>query len=173
MLKQGLSQKLLQKLSPQQIQFIQLLQLNTIELEKRVDEELTENPALESEKTDVGDPMDMQSENPDFNNNEGENNAEPESEENDYDDYEVDISDYMGDDDGGDYGYSTDNGSDEERRVLTIAEQRSLYDILNEQLAAIRLDAREKELAKHLIGMIEEDGYMRRPLKNIAYDMAF
>ena len=55
MLKQGLSQKLLQKLSPQQIQFIQLLQLNTLELEKRVDEELTENPALESEKTDVGD----------------------------------------------------------------------------------------------------------------------
>ena len=81
MIKQQLSQKLLQKLSPQQIQFIKLLQLNTLNFQERVDEELLENPALESGK----DEDDIQSD---------------EQEDMDYSSEELDISDYMNDDDG-------------------------------------------------------------------------
>ncbi|MGZ5305005.1 MAG: RNA polymerase factor sigma-54, partial [Bacteroidia bacterium] len=74
MLKQGLSHKLLQKLSPQQIQFIQLLQLNSTELEKRADEELTENPALESDKSEVND-GEGSDEAPEFESNEETNDS--------------------------------------------------------------------------------------------------
>jgi RNA polymerase sigma-54 factor len=172
MLKQGLSQKLLQKLSPQQIQFIQLLQLNTTELEKRVEEELVENPALESERADTGDGEALAQEQPDF-----EATAESPEEDSDtgYEDYEVDLSDYMGDKDDYEYGYDyvSDNSADEERRELPFAGTSTLLDNLQEQLAAIRLNDRDRLLATHLIGMLEEDGYLRRPLKNIAYDLAF
>jgi RNA polymerase sigma-54 factor len=171
MLKQGLSQKLLQKLSPQQIQFIQLLQLNSTELEKRVDEELTENPALESDKTDIND-GEGSGEAPEFESNE-EINDSSESEDNDYDDYEVDLGDYMSNDSDSDYGYSGESDPNEDRKDLPYAQQSSLYETLYEQLAGARLDDREKELARHLIGMLEEDGYLRRPLKNVAYDLAF
>src|SRR6185369_12294911 len=96
MLKQGLSQKLLQKLSPQQIQFIQLLQLNTQELEKRLDEEMTENPALEIEKNET----EAEQEEEKFETEEtfDVDGGETEDEGNDYDDYETDLGDYMGDD---------------------------------------------------------------------------
>jgi RNA polymerase sigma-54 factor len=166
MLKQGLSQKLLQKLSPQQIQFIQLLQLNTIELEKRVDEEITENPALESEKTDVGEP---EQEDEKF---EAEAEGEDESEENDYDDYETDLSDYMSDEQE-DYTYTGQTDPNEEKREIPFANVNTLYDVLNEQLNAVNISERDKELARHLIGMLEEDGYLRRPLKSVANDLAF
>jgi len=85
MIKQQLSQKLLQKLSPQQIQFIKLLQLNTLNFEERVEEELLENPALENGK------------------DEEEESSYEESDDLDYDSKqdELDISDYMNDDDGG------------------------------------------------------------------------
>src|SRR6185437_6981426 len=171
MLKQGLSQKLLQKLSPQQIQFIQLLQLNTQELEKRVDEEITENPALETEKnesTDVDsneeEKFDSEAE-PDFDDSD-------ENEANDYDDYETGLDEYIGDD-GDDYSYSGQTDQNEEKRELPIANVNTLFDVLNEQLDAVDLNPREKLLARHLVGMLEEDGYLRRPLKSIANDLAF
>lgn len=157
MLKQGLNQKLLQKLSPQQIQFIQLLQLNLTELEGRLEEELAENPALE-----VGE----EGENEDLANQ----NEEPEK-ENDWED-DIDVSDYMSDDDGNDnYAYSHD--SDAENDDIPYAGAQTLFSILEAQLNTTRLDERETILARHLIGMIEDDGYIRRPLKNIAYDLMF
>jgi RNA polymerase sigma-54 factor len=168
MLKQGLSQKLLQKLSPQQIQFIQLLQLNSTELEKRVEEEITENPALESDKSDTGDSEPGETENYETE----EYESEDSDSENDYDDYEVDIGDYMSGD-GDDYSYSGQSDPNEEKRETPFANVSTLYDVLMEQLYSVRLGEREKELARHLIGMLEEDGYLRRPLKNIAYDLAF
>jgi len=168
MLKQGLSQKLLQKLSPQQIQFIQLLQLNTLELEKRVDEEITENPALETEKTEGSD---AESDEDKFDGDDSD--GEDESEENDYDDYETDLGDYMGDDEAGDYAYTGQSDPNEEKRELPFATVNTLYDMLNEQLDAVNISDRDKMLARHLIGMLEEDGYLRRPLKNIANDLAF
>ena len=186
MLKQGLSQKLLQKLSPQQIQFIQLLQLNTTELEKRVDEELTENPALENDKTEngeteAGDDIDnfnledgdiASKADEDVDDNEFDGDAEIESINYDDDYDEMDISQYMGDDDS-DYAYSGQVDPDDDKREIPFANTSTLFESLTEQLDAMRLDEREKELAKHLIGMLEEDGYLRRPLKNIAYDLAF
>jgi RNA polymerase sigma-54 factor len=167
MLKQGLSQKLLQKLSPQQIQFIQLLQLNTIELEKRVDEELTENPALESDKTDAGE---AEQEEEKFEAPEQE--GEEESEDNEYEDFETDLSDYMGDEEE-DYAYTGQTDPNEEKRELPFANVSTLYDVLNEQLDAVNISERDKLLARHLIGMLEEDGYLRRPLKSVANDLAF
>jgi len=171
MLKQGLSQKLLQKLSPQQIQFIQLLQLNTQELEKRVDEEITENPALETEKMESA-----EGEEPEEEKFEAESDNDfddsDENEDNDYDDYETGLDEYIGDD-GDDYAYSGQNDPNEEKRELPMANVNTLYDVLNEQLSAVDLNEREKILAAHLIGMLEEDGYLRRPLKSIANDLAF
>lgn len=166
MLKQELSHKLLQKLSPQQIQFIQLLQLNTSELEKRLDEELAENPALEVEEQDHQD----------------KDNGIPEADESSSVDEEVDndiqsdfdINEYVSLDEyeSFDPNYSSDE-DDDNKRELPIASVSTLYDLLNEQLASINLDERELLLANHLIGMIEEDGYLRRPLVSIAYDLAF
>jgi RNA polymerase sigma-54 factor len=174
MLKQGLSHKLLQKLSPQQIQFIQLLQLNSTELEKRLEEELTENPALEMENAEGEVPSDANAEtrNEEFEGNE-ESTGESEEAESDYDDYEVELEDYTNDDYEPDYGYGNEFDPNEERREAPLASTSSLYETLYEQLAAVRLSDREKQLARHLIGMLDEDGYLRRPLKNVAYDLAF
>lgn len=168
MLKQGLNTKLLQKLSPQQIQFIQLLQLTTAELEKRVEEEITQNPALEMDKEDKPD------------NREGD---QTERSEDDYekveedvaamdDTQEVDISDYLNDEDDYSY-YSTPRDPNEEDREIPIANYSTIYDNLYEQLAALKFTEHERDLAEHLIGMLDEDGYLRRPLKNIVYDLAF
>jgi RNA polymerase sigma-54 factor len=167
MLKQGLSQKLLQKLSPQQIQFIQLLQLNTLELEKRVDEEITENPALESDKTEV---EGNESEEEKFEADDAE--GEEDREENDYEDFGTDLGDYMGDE-GDDYAYTGQTDPNDEKRELPFANVNTLNDVLNEQLSAVNLSDREKILSSHLIGMLEEDGYLRRPLKSVANDLAF
>lgn len=185
MLKQGLSQKLLQKLSPQQIQFIQLLQLNTTELEKRVEEELTENPALESEggegnDSEAGNEADTyEADNTDTEEFEADDKEEDYDEDadmesldydSDYDD--LDLTQYMGEE-GDDYAYTGQVDPNEDRKEMPFTSASTLYESLNEQLAAVRMGELEKDLARHLIGMLEEDGYLRRPLKNVAYDLAF
>ena len=171
MLKQGLSQKLLQKLSPQQIQFIQLLQLNTSELEQRIEEEITDNPALENEKIDdAGEDAQEGTEKEGENESETDGEGGDEDELNYEDDFEENLNDYLGDEDEYEYG---GNDAAEEKKEIPFANVNTLYDTLTEQLESTRIPEKEKELARHLIGMIEEDGYLRRPLKNIAYDMAF
>jgi RNA polymerase sigma-54 factor len=161
MLKQTLNQKLLQKLSPQQIQFIQLLQLNSAEIESKVEEELAENAALETGKEDGdmdGDELDME--------------KDMDSESVEHEDTFEDLGDYLSDDD--DYhSYTPEYDKNEERREIPHASITTLYESLQEQLNAVELNPRQKLIADHLIGMIEEDGYLRRPLKNISYDMAF
>src|SRR5436190_10935206 len=104
MLKQGLSQRLLQKLSPQQIQFIQLLQLNSTEFEKRVDEEMTENPALETEEKAEDTPeAEQEFEEPA---EEPQEKTEEESYEEDLaNETEPDLSEYMAEE-GDDYNYA-------------------------------------------------------------------
>ena len=177
MLKQGLNQKLLQKLSPQQIQFVQLLQLNTTEFEKRVEEEITENPALESEgpdgqTTDTNDNFDENFDGPGESSSTEEFSGE-EDESYDNDNFAEDMNEYLGGDDGDDYSSYQDSDPNDNYKELPFVQGNTLYDSLQEQLDAQRMTDREKELGRHLIGMIEEDGYMRRPLKNVAYDMAF
>lgn len=160
MLKQGLNQKLLQKLSPQQIQFIQLLQLNTAEFEQRLEEEMESNPALEENNYADEDSEET------FESAE----EEPEFEENElYDD--VDIEEYLPDDDT--INTYTPRDPNIEDKDIPVASAQSLYERLSEQLSSVKMDDRKEQLLLHLIGMIDEDGYLRRPLKNIAYDLAF
>jgi len=159
MLKQGLNQKLLQKLSPQQIQFIQLLQLNLTELENRLEEELAENPALETGE-----------EGPEDSDSQTDEREATETETEWEDDF--DVNEYLSDDDGNDSYYnSVDPEGD--RDEIPYAGAQTLFSKLEAQLNTSRLNEHESQLARHLIGMIEDDGYIRRPLKNIAYDLMF
>ncbi|OEK05442.1 RNA polymerase factor sigma-54 [Roseivirga misakiensis] len=157
MQKLSLNQSLSQKLSPQQIQFIKLLQVPTAELDTRVEEELEINPALEEGREE-----------------------EPVQEKEEFDDAEVsstedlNVEDYLGDDDYSGYKMQGDgNYSDEEDREMPVAMQASLNDQLEAQLGFLGLDERQEVIAKQLIGSIETDGYIRRELDSIVNDLAF
>jgi RNA polymerase sigma-54 factor len=164
MQKLGFNQQLQQKLSPQQIQFIKLLQVPTAELESRIEEELEINPALEEAEPDHADES---SEEP----------AQEEEQEESQDDQsndEPDISDYLKDDDIGSYKTQSDNGDDEEDdREIPYASGSTLQDNLLTQLGFIGLDERQTTIAQQLIGSIEGDGYIRRELESIVNDLAF
>ena len=161
MQKLHLSQVLSQKLSPQQIQFIKLLQVPTAELESRVEEELEINPALE----------------------EGKEEDSSESEDNDYEDTfedeagfedkDVNIDDYLSDDYSGYKMQGDGNGGEEEEKEMPIMMVESLTDHLNTQLGFLRLDETKETIGKQIIGSIEADGYIRRPMQAIVNDLAF
>ena len=182
-LKQELSQKLFQKLSPQQIQFIKLLQLNTQDFEEKVGQELLDNPALEN-LDGVDEAIDYRI-NDDRNNDDRKEKPESTKEEtgpeepvidNAYDDYGQDINvDELlragGDDDYGSFRMGEDY-SNEEHREMPLAAQSTFHEYLYEQARAIFED-RELELVYHLIGSIEDDGYLRRELRSIVNDLAF
>lgn len=174
MLKQTLTQKLLQKLSPQQIQFVQLLQLNTAEITNKVEEEIAENAALEKAKEDSQEEQESQETEIVESPAEETEESEPAEELVDYesDFFESDLSEYMGDEDNY-QNYTPDYFASEEKKEIPVASTTTLFDLLNDQLSNTELNGREELIARHLIGMIEEDGYLRRPLKNIAYDLAF
>lgn len=160
MLKQTTSQKLLTKLSPQQIQLMKLLQVPTINLEQRVKEELEANPALE-EGLDRGDSLDKDID---------------QSEEAKEDTFELDdyIQDYI-DDDPSSYKLRADNySSDEEDKQVPIALQISFHEFLEQQLGLLRLSDEEDIIIAHqLIGSIDEDGYLRRNIMSILDDLMF
>lgn len=155
----GLSQNLQQKLSPQQIQFIKLLQVPTAELENRIEEELEINPALEEGSADDADSKD-------------EDAPEAEQTESTEADAEVDIKDYLQDDDYSGYKSQSD-GDDEEERDLPIPMASSLHESLISQLGFLGLDDRQFAIGKQLVGSIESDGYIRRDMEAIANDLAF
>jgi RNA polymerase sigma-54 factor len=157
MQKLGLNQSLQQKLSPQQIQFIKLLQVPTAELESRIEEELEINPALEE-----GEEKEVQ-EDP---------NSEEEVPEPTASEEEVDIKDYLQDDDYSGYKMQGD-GDDEEDRDLPIPMSTSLHEALMNQLDFLGLDEKEYTIGKQLVGSIETDGYIRRELDSIVNDLAF
>lgn len=157
MQKLGLNQSLQQKLSPQQIQFIKLLQVPTAELESRIEEELESNPALEE-----GEEKEVQ-EDP---NSEEEVPETPSSEE------EVDIKDYLQDDDYSGYKMQGD-GDDDEDREMPIPMSTSLHEALMNQLDFLGLGEKEYVIGKQLVGSIETDGYIRRDLDAIVNDLAF
>lgn len=153
MQKLGLTQSLQQKLSPQQIQFIKLLQVPTAELEGRIEEELEENPALEEGKEE---PEDI----------EDEYQEEERSEED-----EIDVDDYLRDDDFS--GYKMQGDGDNEDKEMPIATYSTLNERLMDQLGYLKLDDRQYTIGKQLIGSIESDGYIRRDLEAIINDLAF
>ena len=173
-LSQNLQQKLLQKLSPQQIQLMKLLQVPTANLEERIKEELEENPALEVTDEDGADAYEEKDEFSDNSSSED----DYESEERDKDDlYEnIDISDYVheGDDDIADYKLRDDNyGEQEEKATMPYKVETSFYEVLEAQLGMLNLDEREYKIAEQIIGSIDEDGYLRRETSAIVDDLAF
>ena len=166
MQKLGLSQSLQQKLSPQQIQFIKLLQVPTAELEGRIEEELEVNPALEE-----GEEQEQEQEKPEESPAESESEEVPETSTSSDDD--VDIKDYLGDDDYSGYKMQGDGDEDEDNREMPIPMSSSLHEQLMNQLDFLGLDERELAIGKQLVGSIESDGYIRRDLEAIVNDMAF
>jgi RNA polymerase sigma-54 factor len=171
MLKQSLQQKLLQKLSPQQIQLMKLLQVPTIALEQRIKEELEINPALEEGSED--DDEDAQEEERDENDpvenefEEGGDNAETESKD------DFDISDYIQDDEPY-YKLNANNTSaDDERNEIPLSVGNTFHELLLNQLGLCDFDDRQYLIATHLIGSLDDDGYLRREVRALVDDLAF
>jgi len=175
-LSQNLQQKLLQKLSPQQIQLMKLLQVPTANLDERIKEELEENPALEVTDEAHDDYEENKDEFAEASTTEEEYSSE-ESELSSEDQYEnIDISDYVqdGDDEIADYKLRDDSyGEQEEKTTMPYKTETSFYEILDAQLGMLKLDDREFKIAEQIIGSIDEDGYLRRETAAIVDDLAF
>lgn len=169
MLKQTLQQKLLQKLSPQQIQFIKLLQVPTVSLDTRIKEELEENPALED--TSLANMNEPVEEYPDKDPDEDTFNEDDQSGELD----EFNVDDYLQADDINDYGSSqTGSGDDEdERKEIPIAIQNSFFENLQQQLDLLALSDKDFLIGQQIIGSLDDDGYLRRPISSLIDDLAF
>jgi RNA polymerase sigma-54 factor len=168
-LSQGLYQKQLQKLSPQQIQLMKLLQVPTAQLEERIKEELEENPALEQGEEDSKE---------EFENTEEEVAAEDEFDldgsEDEYDN--IDVSEYIqeGDDEVGDYKLRDDNYPElDDSKTIPHKVEISFNEILLEQLGHLNLDAHLQPIAEQVVGSLDDDGYLRREISSIVDDLAF
>src|SRR5690554_4815264 len=159
MFKQSLQQKLLQKLSPQQIHLMKLLQLPTVALEQRVKEELESNPALDEGK-----------EKDDFDAEE-ERYEERDDAKDELEDF--DFSDYM-DDDTPDYKYQVSNkGKDDDEKEIPYSGGTTFHERLLAQISLQDLSEEEEAIANHLIGSLDDSGYLRRDLESIEDDLAF
>jgi RNA polymerase sigma-54 factor len=169
-LSQSLQQKLLQKLSPQQIQLMKLLQVPTANLEERIKEELEENPALEVTEDNHED---------NFEDGLGEEFSESDEFDNDgsEDEYgSIDISDYVheGDDEVGDYRLRDDNyGDNDEQKTIPHRIEKTFHEHLLDQLGMLPLDDRKQRIAEQIIGSLDDDGYLRREITAIVDDLAF
>ncbi len=171
-LSQSLQQKLLQKLSPQQIQLMKLLQVPTANLDERIKEELEENPALE--QSDEGHEDEYTDELKDEFDSVNEEDSEPDGSEDDYDN--VDISEYVVDDDGeiADYKTRDDNYPEmDDQKVIPIRVEVSFHELVLNQLGMLELDERNYKIAEQIVGSLDDDGYLRRELSSIADDLAF
>jgi RNA polymerase sigma-54 factor len=170
-LSQSLQQKLLQKLSPQQIQLMKLLQVPTANLEERIKEELEENPALEVAEDDHDDGL------TDDSKDEFETADEEFESEGTQDEYDnIDISEYVNDhdDDVADYKLRDENYPDaEDKQTVTHKLETSFYDMLLDQLGMLKLDDRTRRIAEQIVGSIDDDGYLRRETASIVDDLAF
>ena len=168
MLRQNLQQKLLQKLSPQQIQFIKLLQVPTVSLDTRIKEELEDNPALEDlSLANMNDPVE---EYPDRDPEEDNFNQEDSQESLD----EFNVDDYLQDDNINDYGTKYEqNGDDDDRKEIPIAVQNSFFESLQAQLDLLPLSDKDFRIGQQLIGSLDDDGYLRRPVNSLVDDLAF
>ncbi len=164
MLKQNLQIKLGQKLAPQQIQLMKLIQLHTLEFQEELERELEENPALEVVKEDSGDEDDFSSLDSDY-----------ESEGSESIDTDFDVDEYLYDDEpsykSASSNYSADDEDFDNESLLT--EGQSLYDYLMEQIHLSSIDDEDLKIAEYIIGNLDNDGYLRREIKAIVDDLAF
>lgn len=182
MLKQQLSHKLQQKLSPQQIQLMKLLQIPTAVLDQRIQEEMEANPALEE-----GDDFDEEDELSEIIRTSEEQDSETTEEGEDIDDLERDelppegevslddyLTDYM-DDDEASYKTRGDNyNADEEQKTMPLAVEDTFHEYLEQQLGMLTFkDEREETIARQIIGSIDDDGYLRREIDAILDDLVF
>lgn len=165
MLKQGLQQKLLQKLSPQQIQFIKLLQIPTVLLDSRIKEELEENPALEDGS------LSSVEDTPEYSLDEQDDNPDNEYSEQD----EFNLDDYLQDDSQDDgYKSAIDNDSDDDdKKEMPIAVSTTFHETLSLQLNLSVLGDHEFLVAQQILGSLDDDGYLRRPIIALVDDLAF
>ncbi|HZG24606.1 MAG TPA: RNA polymerase sigma-54 factor, partial [Chitinophagaceae bacterium] len=168
-LSQSLQQRLLQKLSPQQIQLMKLLQVPTANLEERIKEEMEENPALEQGEND-DDNFDEHKDD----DSGSDDDYEMDGNEDDYGN--VDISDYVadGDDEVGDYKLRDDNYPEiDDNKVIPYRVETTFHDMLADQLGMLKLNERDLRIAEQIVGSIDDDGYLRRETASIQDDLAF
>ena len=156
--KQSLNQKLLQKLSPQQIKLMKLIQLSTIELENRIDNELTENPALESEN---------------ISNNEVSDFEEDYTNDLDYQERDINLDQYISDDEIPNYKLYSQSSYDNEEQEIVLNSGKNLFEILNDQLREHKLSEKDYEIGYYIIGCINDDGYLNRKPLQICDDLVF
>jgi len=162
MLKQFLNFRLSQKLSPQQIQLMKLIQLPTLAFEQRIKKEIEENLALESGKDDKTSELDEP-----FSDNDYEDSDQITAED-------INIDDYLSDDEIPDYKLRSNNyNSDNDDKTIPYASGISFTQYLTSQLNTFRLNDESYLIAKFLIGSIDESGYIRRPLIDLTDDLAF
>jgi RNA polymerase sigma-54 factor len=158
MLKQQLQQKLQQKLSPAQIQVIKMLEVPTLELEERIRQELEENPALEE-----GAEADNDSDNEDdFNSEDGGNNDD------------IDLDEYMADDDIPDYKLKANNTSkDDKYEEIPFSVGMTFHEFLIDQVGLLQLSEKDRLLTEYVIGNIDDEGYLRRTPEAMVDDIVF
>jgi len=169
-LSQSLQHKLLQKLSPQQIQLMKLLQVPTAILEERIKEEMEENPALEQGEEGHDDEFEAT----DIETDENKEDYEMDGSEEDYEN--IDISDYVheGDDEVGDYKLRDDNYPEQDdNKVIPHKVETSFIELMMQQLGMLTIDDEKKKIAEQLIGSLDDDGYLRREIGAIIDDLAF
>lgn len=154
----SLQQRLLQKLSPQQIQVIKLLEIPTMQLEQRIKSELEENPILELVESE----------------DDGEKYEEETTNEESPSDDEFSLEDYMNEEDIPNYRLTTNNYSKDDKQVdIPYSSGVDFHDSLIDQLSMTYLNDEQKQVAEYIIGNIDEDGYLRRDLLAISDDLAF
>lgn len=172
-LSQSLQQRLLQKLSPQQIQLMKLLQIPTANLEERIKEELEENPALEVNEDandDVHDTDDLKDEFDSSN----EEDFEADGSDDEYEN--LDLSEYVheSDDEIADYKTRDDNYPEyDDKKTMPFKMDVSFNELMMDQLGMLNLDERQQKIAEQIVGSLDDDGYLRRETSAIANDMAF
>ena len=160
MLNQKLQLKLSQKLSPQQIQLMKLIQLSTLEFEQRLSREIEENPALDT----VNESQEIDNDNFELN---------EDSEKQEKSDDEIDISEYLSDDDTPDYNLKSNNYSEENERAIPYAAGTSFNQFLKNQLHSFSFNKEDLEIAEFILGSLDQFGYLRRDLIDISDDLAF
>src|ERR1700752_1250856 len=175
-LRQTQNLRLQQKLSPQQIQLMKLIQLPVMALEQRIKEELELNPALEEESETPDTDEDFTSE--DSSVNEVDNES-TDTEERDADDAvlqndDISFEDYVDEDEFSDFKYQiNNNGKDNDFKEIPIKELTDFHDLLEEQIGLLDLTETQYVVGLYLIGCIDDDGYIRRDTNSLVDDLAF
>ena len=157
MLKQNLKLKLSQKLSPQQIQLMKLIQLSTLDLEQKIQSEIGENPALEKG---------IENQNTDSLDDLYENSEIKDSKE-------IEINEYINNDETPLYKFNSNNYSTEDEKSINISGEISFHQNLLQQMGNLIFDEKETKISEFLIGSIDDSGYIRRTNEEIIDDLAF